>query len=156
MAIKQTSDQGFTVTPILVTDGKKTWNKTGDFDLAVDKVTFDPNTETKGTFPMAVSLTRQLEGKQQKIMVLGDADFMSNNELSRFNLNTVNTPFTTRMFKWFTDGEYPFSVERPAVLDKQIKVSRSQINGQKVVFFAIIPGIILILGATLLIRRRRN
>lgn len=156
MAILQVADKGFDVQPLLISDARRTWNKTSTFDLAVDQVRFNPKKESKASFPLAFALSRKKKEKQQKIIVMGDADFMSNAELNRFNLTAVNVLFTTRMFKWFTDGKYPFSTDRPQALDTQIKVNRRQINLQKVLFFALIPGVLLMLGMVILIRRRRH
>ena len=152
MNIKATD--GFQIVPLLVSSGNKTWNKQGNFDLSTQKIVFDQNTEKRGVYPLAVVLSRNLKNKEQKILVTSDADFMSNAELSRFNLNNMNASFVLRMFKWFSNREYPFSVNKEDAIDKKITVSRAQINLLKLIFFAIIPALIGIVGATILIRRK--
>src|SRR5690606_1095572 len=107
-------------------------------------------------YPLAVALNRKVGEKEQKIFIAGDADFMSNVELNRFNPNTVNSSLVIRLFKWFSDGEYPVSINKESATDKKIIVSRTVINWLKVVFFGVIPGLIGIFGAVLLIRRKRK
>lgn len=146
----------YKITPLLVTDAATTWNKLGDFNLNVDKVTFDPATEQKVTAAVAVALQRELPDKVQKIMVLGDADFMSNAELNRHNINTVNAIFALRAFKWFTDGEYPVDTSRPDSIDNQILVSRSGIGWMKASVLGVVPLLIGVFGAALLMIRKRK
>jgi ABC-2 type transport system permease protein len=154
--IQYSDTGGFNITPLLVTDRAVTWNKTGPFDLAIDKVSFNPQTETKQSLPLAIAMSRKVSGKEQKIMVFGDADFMSNAELNRFTPYTINGPFAMRIFKWFSNGEYPVPVSRPESIDKKILVSRQQINWQKGLFLGFLPLAIGIGGAVTLIRRKRN
>ncbi len=115
-----------------------------------------PVLTSKSGYPLAVAVSRKLANKEQKIFVLGDADFMSNVELSRNNINTVNSSLTMRMFKWFSDDSYPFSAPRTKSTDTEILVSRKEINLQKVVFLGIIPLLIGISGSLVLVRRKRK
>jgi ABC-2 type transport system permease protein len=89
-------------------------------------------------------------------MVFGDADFMSNVELGRYTPHTVNGIFAMRMFKWFSNGEYPVDVSRPDSIDTKILVSRKQINWQKGFFLGFLPFAIGLFGSVTLIRRKRN
>ncbi len=146
----------FNVIPLLVTDKDVSWNKLGDFDLKLQKVAFDPATETKQSVPVALALSRHHAGREQKIMVFGDADFMSNAELGRYSPYTVNGHFAMRMFKWFSNGTYPVDVSRPESIDTKILVTRKQINGQKWFFLGILPFAIGLFGSVTLIRRKRN
>ncbi len=153
----QYKDSGdFKVTPLLFTNKAVSWNKLGEFDLKVEKITFNPQSETKQSVPVAVALSRIVSGKEQKIMVFGDADFMSNAELGRYTPHTVNGLFGMRMFKWFSNGEYPVDVSRPDSIDKKILVSRKQINWQKGFFLGFLPFAIGLFGSITLIRRKRN
>jgi len=146
----------FKVVPLLVTNKQVSWNKLAAFDLKTDKVTFNPETESKQSVPVALALSRKLGNKEQKIIVFGDADFMSNVELGRFTPNTVNGSFGIRMFKWFTNGEYPVDVKRPPSTDKKVLVNRTQINWQKGLFLGFLPLAIGLIGSVSLIRRKRN
>lgn len=156
MGLQYTDSGAFMVMPLLVTNKDVSWNKLGAFDLKLQKVAFNPDKEIKQSVPVALALFRNLAGKEQKIMVFGDADFMSNAELARNTPYTVNGHFAMRMFKWFSNGTYPVDVSRPESIDTKVLVSRQQINGQKVFFLGILPFAIGLLGSVTLIRRKRN
>lgn len=155
-AIVMTDSTDFNVSPILVTDQTSVWNKLGEFDLDTQKIEFDPATEQKVVASLAIALEREVNGKNQKIMVFGDADFMGNSEMTRNNLNTVNSSFVVRMFRWFSDGEYPVNTARKAALDKTITVTRPEIQIMKGVYAGLFPVLIGGLGMFILIRRKRQ
>lgn len=146
----------FHIDTLLTTNRLTSWNKSGDFDLNVEKVLFDSLKEKKASVPVAIALSREIAGKEQKIIVLGDADFMSNAEVARFTPNNVNSSFVIRMFKWFSNGEYPVDTKREDSIDTKITMSRKQINAQKGFFLGILPLSLALLGGIILIRRKRN
>jgi ABC-2 type transport system permease protein len=88
--------------------------------------------------------------------VLGDADFLSNGEMNRRNINTVNSSFAIRMFKWFSDGEYPVSTGRKKAIDVVIKLDRSEIQWMKGFYAGLFPVLIGGFGMFVLIRRKRQ
>lgn len=147
---------GFKMTPILVTDKQAVWNKLGVFNLETDEVVFDPEVDNKIEATTALALTRGLGNKQQKVMVLGDADFMSNAELARHNITNRNFQFTTDMFKWFSNGEFPIDTKRPDPIDNKIIVSREQISMTRIILIGVVPLLLGILGAYILIKRKRK
>ncbi|WP_432714340.1 Gldg family protein [Pedobacter sp.] len=150
-----TNDGPYKKAVIAVSNGARGWNKLDNFDPN-DKIVFNPAKESKAAYPVALAVTRNVANKEQKILVIGDTDFMSNVELTRNNLNTVNTLFTIKMFRWFSDGIYPVSTPRPKATDTKILVSRTQINYQKALFLGVIPLLISIFGGMTLIRRKRK
>ncbi len=131
------------------------WNKIAQADLTSTDVSYDPAAgDQKGVFPIVLSLTRPARGKEQRIIVSGDADFMSNAELQHprgFNEYLIN-----HLFKWFSYGAFPVETSRPENTDNDILLSRKQIATVKTILLGVIPGLILLLGAFILIKRKRN
>ena len=156
MAIILNDSTDFEITPILITDQNSTWNKLEEFDLKTEKVRFNPEMDQKVLAPVAVALERKVGEHMQKIMVIGDADFMSNVEMTRNSPRTVNSSFVIRMFRWFSDGEFPVSTAREAAIDNVIKLSRSNIQLLKGVYAGIVPVAFAALGMFILIRRKRR
>jgi len=103
-----------------------------------------------------VSLSRKINGKEQRIVVTGDADFMSNVELSRANMNTANFVFNTALFSWLNYGDFPIDTSRPDAKDKRVTVSTDGVDGLKILYIWILPGLLTAFGAILLIRRKRK
>lgn len=148
-------DSTFRYTPLLETDSSTTWNKVGPFDLAKEKVHFDERVDSRVGIASAIQLERAVGNHKQKIIVAGDADFLSNAEMSRFNITSVNSSFAMRIFKSFSDGKFPVSGPKEKAPDITIKANRSSINWQKVLFLGVVP---LLLGgmATLVLRNRKR
>ena len=148
--------KGFEIKTLLETNSDQVWNKTQDFNLETEQVHFNPETDTREKLPLAVALTRTVNNLEQKIVLLSDADFLSNAEMARNNLTTRNSVFAMGLFKWLNDGEYPFSSSRPSALDTKVKVNRTGILWIKIIYMGIFPGFIAILGLVLLVSRKRK
>ncbi len=131
------------------------WNKPGDIDLTSTDVKYNPEKgDEKGALPMVLSLTRNAGAKVQRIIVSGDADFMGNAELQ--HPRGFNASFVKSIFSWFSEGNFPVDTSRPATTDDDILVSRKGISRLKMVFLGLLPGLIIALGAYILISRKRN
>ncbi|MBR9853357.1 MAG: ABC transporter permease subunit [Algicola sp.] len=156
MGIQIADSSDFRVTPIMITNKEVAWNRTEPFDLETQRIFFDSEVDHRVAMPLAVTLERQVKDKNQKIMVVGDADFLSNVEMARNNLNTVNSSFAIRIFRWLNDGKYPVNTSRPRAIDTVINISRSEIMALKVGYALILPLIVGAIGAGLLMIRKRK
>lgn len=120
-------------------------------------VSFNPaDGDVKGPITTAVSLTRRINGKEQRIVITGDADFMSNAEVNRFNLRTANFSFSTALFSWLSYGEFPVDTSRPEPKDKRVNVTMDQVGFLKIMYIWVLPAILFACGAIVLIRRKRK
>lgn len=156
VGLKYETIEDFKTTPILMTDSIFTWNRLGTLDLESGEERFDSIADAKIQVPVALGLTREINGREQKILILGDADYMSNAELGRTNVRTVNGLFTLKIFKWFSDGEFPIAISRPPSIDNSILINRQGVGLFKVIFFILIPLVLGIMGFVILIRRKRQ
>jgi ABC-2 type transport system permease protein len=112
--------------------------------------------DVRGSFPTVLRLTRKLNGKEQRIVVAGDADFMSNVELNRFNMRTANFNFNTALFSWLSYGAFPIDTSRPDAKDKRVAVTTDGVDRLKLFYLWILPGIVIAFATILLIRRKRK
>ncbi|GEP97615.1 Gldg family protein [Chitinophaga cymbidii] len=104
---------------------------------------------------LAIAAERKIQGKTQRIIVTGDADFMSSGELGRRKPYIWNQPLITEMFRWFTYGEFP--VNTGAIRSKDvIDTDDKGILAMRVFFFGVIPGALLIFASLLLLYRKRR
>lgn len=156
VALVYTPTAGFEAVPVLLTDKRHTWNKAEPFNLDTDTLVFRPGVDERVAAPVALALTRQVAGKEQKVLVLGDADFMSNGELGRYNLRTKNFNFAMNAFKWFSNGEFPIDTSRPEPIDNKILMTQAQISWLHLVFVALLPLSLGAFGTITLIKRKRN
>jgi ABC-2 type transport system permease protein len=105
--------------------------------------------------PVAVALTRRVGSKEQRIMIVGDADFMSTAEMVRHTPKTANFDFTTELFSWLNYGAFPVDTSRPKTFDA-ININRDGILLVRIVFFCILPLLLLTYGTLLLVIRKRR
>ncbi|WP_121811266.1 Gldg family protein [Mucilaginibacter kameinonensis] len=150
-------NNGFAVDTLLVSPEKKSWNRTGKLVLDSAALAFDPKSgDQSGAYPTALALTRKIGKKEQRIIVTSDADFMSNGELNQANIRTANYDFANAVFSWFAHNEFPLYTRRLPPVDNLITVSAIQVKFMKVIYLFVIPGLMLISGTVLLIRRKRK
>lgn len=109
-----------------------------------------------GPLTAAIGLTRTINGRQQRIVVTGDADFLSNAELGRYTPRTSNFDFSTALFSWFSNGQFPIDTSRPLSKDKRVTIGSGGMVVLKWLLLGILPGLLLIMGSILLIRRKRK
>ena len=100
-------------------------------------------------FAAAVSLTRQVGNKQQRVIVMGDADYLSDLRLS-YNI------FFNDFYSWFDYGEYPVSIPGPNFMDNLLTVTEPTVLALKTICIWVLPGLLLAAGTILLIRRKRK
>ena len=172
-ALSYITDGPFSVAPLVMTPGEKSWNKKIRLDQDQMDAAEDANSSSKdkgavqmavapeqgdqaGPLPAIVGLTRNINGKEQRIVVAGDADFLSNSELGRYNIRTCNFDLSTAIFSWFSHGEFPIETTRPPSKDKRLNLTDGGLTFLKVLLLGILPGILLLMGTVLLIRRKRK
>lgn len=91
-----TEDRGFKVTEILRTDTTGCWNEMETRDFVNDSVILNTAAgEVEAMYPVALALSRKVGDREQRIMILGDADCISNEEFSiRRNLRVMTANYT--------------------------------------------------------------
>jgi ABC-2 type transport system permease protein len=106
----------------------------------------------------ALTATRSLPDKEQKIAVIGDADCISNAEISmrRKGVKASNFAFVTGLFHWLSDGAAPLDTRRPSSDDTEIYLTAEKWSNWKIVLRMIFPAFIALAGATILIVRKRR
>ena len=157
MEYRATGD--FKAMPLLETHTNKSFLKakkieTDSLRLAFNAAEGDLNIPVNTAF----ALTRTVNGKQQKIAVTSDADFISNLELSTFRKTSgnKNTQFYNGLFNWFSNGKYPVVIPAKDPVDNDITLTTKGVNWLKVIYLYGLPAVILFGGILLLFFRRRK
>ena len=152
--VQALSNNKFEITPILKPKNSKIWIEPLPIDLESDSLNYSTN---KSSTPLlALGLKRNLKGKNQRIVVSGDSDFMSNGEIRRFNLTNRNSRYTTQLFRWLSNDQFPIDISRKEPTDNKINIEQQGIWYLKLFFMLILPVTIGIAGTVLLIKRKRN
>ena len=145
--LKKMESSPFEAHPFLIVDSVKT---------SVDTISIKPHQKIS----LALTLSRSVNNKTQKIFITGDADFVSNKELERGNISNYNDKdLLPYIFHWFTDGELPVDVTILPGPDDELFIAKEP--GQTVfqlqlVFMGLVPLIVVGSGASLLIKRNRR
>jgi len=151
------NDSIFKVQPLLVTDASKSWVKKDRFAADSAEVVYDPAAgDEKKSVPTVIALTRKVNNKEQRIVVTGDADFLSNDELGRYNVQTINFAFNSALFSWLSYGQFPIDTYRPEAKDTRVSVSTDTVDILRILYIWVLPGILVAFAAILLIRRKRK
>lgn len=140
----------FAVTPLMKTLGEETWIKTGR--LVTDSIApvYNPQEgDVKGSFATAVALTRQINNRQQRIVVCSDADFLSNLRMQEHFLGMA-------FYSWLNEGAFPIYTPRADPKDNKLTVGTTGVKTIRIVFVWVLPAITLLFGSILLIRRKRK
>lgn len=156
VGLHYSNDGPFRITPVLASDKRFSWNKTGDLKMDTGYVQFDVATDIKSSQPLALALNRQVNGKEQRIFVTGDADWLSGQEIGRYNVRVYNFLFMVEIFRWFSNDQYPVDVSRPKSADNKLKVGKEGVAMQKLVFLGLLPALMLTGGVLLLVTRKRR
>jgi ABC-2 type transport system permease protein len=155
--LNYTTGKGFTVTPLFVSDTIDSWNEVETTDFVDDTVHLNPALgEIECSYVTALALSRKVGEKEQKIIIFGDADCISNGEISisRKNISASNYSLINGAFYWLSDEEVPINVTRPLTTDRKIRLTGKSMRVWRVILVGIIPAILIFFSILLWIRRR--
>ncbi len=142
---------------ILFESGDKSWIETRKLDLSRDSLGLTENQkENIKAYPTVVALSRNVNGKTQKIMVTGDADLVSNGTLMQsFQGNSSgNYLFILAAFSWLSDGIAPVDIHRPTGIDNDLTINDRIWDISSFIFRWLFPLVLVVITLIIYIRRR--
>jgi ABC-2 type transport system permease protein len=145
------ADSGFTPKYVSVTSGRNAWVKVGKLvtDSAAPIFVAAEGDFKQDSFNVLLPLTRKIGNKEQRIIIAGDADFLSNIR----NRSGVMSKF---FHGWLNYEEFPISIIAESPMDVSLTISHNVALAQKYFYVWILPAAFLLLGTILLIRRKRQ
>lgn len=152
VAFARLANAPFAATPLIVTSARS-WTETGPIEGAV---AWD---EAAGEFPgpldLALALTRLSPGPvrdEQRVVVVGDGDFLSN----RFLGNGGNRALGTRLVHWLLGDEALGAIGEVEAPDRRLELSPQALGAIGVALLVVLPLALAGTGAILVWRRRRG
>ena len=149
--------------PVLATPGTECWNEVEvtDFGAVADasELAADRKAgEFRKSHSLAIALRRPAEGREQRVMVLGDADCLSNMEMTvqRKTLTAFNSRFCTGIFNWMSYGTLPVDTSRKDPIDNNIRITSSSTAVWTIILKWVLQIILAAAGITLITRRQRR
>lgn len=144
-----------------------TAGKTGDFKAQVvlessditwleegpmqDAIAFD-KLERKGPFPFGHALTRTVNKIEQRIIVLGDSDFLSNTYLD----NVGNLDMGVRLINWLIHDDRFIDIPAKVPTDKNLQLSSVAVSLMGFGFLLGLPALLLASGTWVWFSRWRR
>lgn len=147
-----TEINGFKVEPILEFKGNdKVWMEKGYWSLDSAFATYSQTDGDvkKDKYVLGVKVSRIVNGKEQRIVVMGDADFMSLQKASGHNI-------ALGLHSWLLNNEYPVYANAYPIIDNFVKIGKTTAKNIWYTYVYIIPGLLLLTGLVLIIRRSRK
>ncbi|NML21163.1 ABC transporter permease subunit [Pseudoflavitalea sp. G-6-1-2] len=147
-------DSGFTATPLFSTIPNRSWQKIGKLVLDSVPPVFNEQEgdQKENSYNTALQLTRQKNGKEQRIVIAGDADFMS---ALRIGENGKRDRVRA-IFSWLNYNRYPAYTLFPFPEDNWLKMTPSWVKLERLIYVWVVPSLLMLLGIILLVRRKRR
>ena len=133
----------------LVEAAQQGWVETGDLNAAVN---FDQADDVAGPIGIAVALTRNIQDREQRIVVVGSGHFLANTYLG----NGSNLDFGINLINWLTGDEELMVIQPRATLDSNLILSEFELILIAVGFLVLLPLLFLVNGAVIWWRRKRK
>lgn len=154
-ALKYSPNKGFNIIPLAYSPNGS-WLELESFDFSGEAPVFNAKAgEINSPLPVALALTRNVNGKEQRILIFGDTDWMSLGEITKTRYSGVaNNSLTTIMCQWLCNYEYPVYFPRPAQPDDKIYLEYKDKNMLNWVFLILFPALILITYLFVWFKRR--
>lgn len=124
------------------------WSETGDIGA---EVAYDPDSDIKGPLPLAIAFTRRVEGRAQRVIVIGDGDFLSNSYLG----NGGNLQLAMNMVNWLSADESFLNIAPLVAGDLTLNFTRMQMLLIGGGFLLLLPLALALYGAVICWKRKR-
>lgn len=113
---------------------------------------FDKQHDTPGPATIALALNRDINDKEQRIVVVGNGAFLANS----FAGNGGNVDLGVNMINWLASDEQLITLQPRAAKDSNITLSKTQLGVISVSFLLGVPLLLAGFGTYIWWRRRRN
>ncbi len=144
---------------VLIDTRAEAWSETGALH---GKIAFDKGKDTLGPLNLAVALTRDIPStgestarnsrRQQRVIVLGDGDFLANQYLA----NAGNLELGLSLLNWLSRDDAYVNIPLRTASDRVLAISRNAWLVLFAVFLVLLPVIFIAGGVLVWLRRRRR
>ena len=148
-ALKGKDSATWIQTPLLSTL-ERAWNETGEIRGEVQRDTGQG--EQAGPLTIGIALERRLNDREQRILVVGDGDFLSNAFLG----NGGNLDLGINLIRWLASDDQLLNI--PAHTAQDIRLELSPVTGAVIGigFLVVLPLLFIITGTWIWLRRRKR
>jgi ABC-type uncharacterized transport system involved in gliding motility auxiliary subunit len=119
-------------------------------NLQQKEVKFDPKTDTAGPLSLAVAGDKKQDGKDARLVVIGDSDFASNQWAGLQH----NGDLFFNTIDWLAQDENLISIRPKEATDRHLTLTESQTAGLRWVDLIFVPGLVIFSGIYIWWKRR--
>ena len=107
---------------------------------------------------MAAKVFRKVGDKEQRIVVTGDTDWLTNGErlTRRSKINSEFSHLQDYSLYWMTYNSYPIDVDRPGSLDYRFHIKTTSLPAMKITFWFGLPVLMIISCIVIQFKRKRK
>ncbi|MCU7844114.1 MAG: GldG family protein [Candidatus Thiodiazotropha sp. (ex Monitilora ramsayi)] len=127
---------------------ERSWNETGALTGEIERSPLQG--EEPGPLTLGYALTRQREGAEQRILVIGDSDFISNSFIG----NAGNLDLGLALIRWLTGDDKMIGIPSAPADDRELHLSKTATAVIGLGSLIVLPLTLLLTG--LLMGWRRN
>jgi len=155
-ALAEVADSRWQWTPLLRTTAKS-WTETGPIPKQGEAtaISYDANQgEIPGPLDLGAALTRLSPSpakREQRVAVIGDADFLSNSFLG----NGGNRELGQRLFDWLLQDDALIEIADKGAPDRSLEISATGLGVIALGYLFVLPCGLLLAGMLIWWRRRR-
>ncbi len=133
----------------LVDAAQQGWVENGELDK---EIAYDQSIDVAGPISVAAALSRNIQDREQRIVVVGSGHFLANSYLG----NGSNLDFGINLINWLAGDEELIVIQPRATLDNSLILNEFELTLIVVVFFILLPMLFLATGFTIWWSRRRK
>lgn len=116
------------------------------------EIRFDKGKDRQGPLVLGLALTREVEDREQRVVVVGDGDFLSNAFLG----NGGNLDLGLNLVNWASQDDQLIDIPARSAPDAQLNLSRSAERVIRLTAFPILPLLFIGGGVWVWLRRRKR
>ncbi len=146
-ALQLAESDGWEVVPLLRTLSRS-WNETGLLQGEVERD--EKLGEQAGPLSIGIAMSRKQGEKEQRILLLGDSDFLSNSYLG----NGGNMELGLNMFRWLGGDDKLLNIPARTAPDRNLMLSTTASAIISMGFLFLLPALLLATGLLVWWRRR--
>ncbi len=128
-------------TPLLTTEAQS-WLEVGKIS---GEITRDfTSGDLPGPMSLGMSLTRKFDGKDQRIVVIGDSDFILNQFIGA--ASGGNLTLSNKLFDWLSNSDKLLDIKPSRAPDTELNMPENSLNILAVIFLILLPLLLILTG----------
>ena len=117
---------------------QRSWAEVGEINT--DKLTYEQEQgDTQGPLALGLALSRQVNEKQQRVVIIGDSDFIANGYIG----HGANFALALNIFNWLSEDDKLISITHQAIADQTIELEDKDVMCIALILLLLVPGALI-------------